>query len=157
MGPVVNRAQFEKIQALIQTGLDEGATLAAGGIGRPPGLDRGYYLRPTILGNVAPNATVAQEEIFGPVLSIIPYDDEADAIAIANGTDYGLAGWVWSSDTERARRVARAMRAGRIYINGAPPAPNVPFGGYRMSGNGREQGVFGLEEYLEIKAMLGYD
>lgn len=157
MGPVVNRSQFEKIQQLIQVGVDEGATLCAGGVGRPEGLDRGYYIRPTILGNVTHDATVSQEEIFGPVLSIIGYTDEAEAITMANGTNYGLAGWVWSQDVERARRVARAMRTGRVYINGAPPAPNVPFGGYRMSGNGREQGTFGLEEYLEVKAMLGYD
>lgn len=157
MGPVVNRAQFDKIQALIGVGVAEGATLAAGGQGRPEGLDRGYYVRPTIFGNVAPAFRVAQEEIFGPVLSIIPYEDEAEAIAIANGTPYGLAGWVWSADLDRARRVARAMRTGRVYINGAPAVPNVPFGGYRMSGNGREQGIFGLEEHLEIKALLGYD
>lgn len=157
MGPVVNRSQFEKIQHLVQTGIDEGATLSAGGVGRPDGLTRGYYLRPTILGNVAHNATVSQEEIFGPVLSIIGYADEEEAVAMANGTNYGLAGWVWSQDIDRARRIARAMRTGRVYINGAPPAPNVPFGGYRMSGNGREQGVVGLEEYLEIKALLGYD
>ena len=157
MGPVVNRAQFDKIQELIGVGVAEGATLAAGGQGRPEGLDRGYYVRPTIFGDVAPGFRVAQEEIFGPVLSIIPYEDEAEAVAIANGTPYGLAGWVWSADLDRARCVARVMRTGRVYINGAPAAPNVPFGGYRMSGNGREQGVFGLEEHLEIKALLGYD
>ncbi len=156
MGPVVNRLQFDKIQAMIAAGIDDGATLAAGGQGRPPGLERGYFVRPTVFGNVAPDFRIAREEIFGPVLSIIPYDDEAQAIAIANDSDYGLAGWVWSADPDRARRVARAMRTGRVYINGAPPAPNVPFGGYRMSGNGRENGTCGIEEYLEVKAMLGY-
>jgi aldehyde dehydrogenase (NAD+) len=157
MGPVANRAQFEKIQSMIAAGIKDGATLAAGGLGRPDGLERGHYIRPTIFGNVTADSRIAQEEIFGPVLSIIPYDDEAGAIAIANGTDYGLSGWVWSGDIDRARRVARTLRTGRVYINGAPPAPNVPFGGYRMSGNGREQGVFGLEEYFEVKAMLGYE
>lgn len=156
MGPVVNRAQFEKIQSLIGVGIEEDATLGAGGLGRPGGLERGYFVRPTVFGAVASDARIAREEIFGPVLSIIPYDDEEEAIAIANGGDYGLAGWVWSADIERARRVARRLRTGRVYINGAPPAPNVPFGGYRMSGNGREQGVFGLEEYLEVKALLGH-
>lgn len=157
MGPVVNRPQFEKIQSMIAAGIADGAVLAAGGPGRPVGLDRGYYVRPTVFGNVAPDHRIAREEIFGPVLSIIPYDDEAQAVAIANDSVYGLAGWVWSADLDRARRVARALRTGRVYINGAPPAPNVPFGGYRMSGNGRENGTYGLEEYLEVKALLGYE
>ncbi len=156
MGPVVNRLQFDKIQSMIAAGVDDGAALAAGGTGRPEGLDRGYFVRPTVFGNVGPDHRIAREEIFGPVLSIIPYDDEAQAITIANDSVYGLAGWVWSADLDRARRVARAMRTGRVYINGAPPAPNIPFGGYRMSGNGRENGTFGLEEYLEVKALLGY-
>ena len=156
MGPVVNKAQFDQIQSLIAAGIDEGATLVAGGLGRPAGLDKGYFVRPTVFGNVTPAMRIAREEIFGPVLSIIPYDDDAHAIAIANDSVYGLAGWVWSADIERARRVARAMRTGRVYLNGAPTAPNVPFGGYKMSGNGREHGRFGLEEYLEIKAVLGY-
>lgn len=157
MGPVAIRHQWEAIQQMIAAGIDGGATLAAGGLGRPEGLERGFYIRPTIFGNVAPDSRIAREEIFGPVLSIIPYDSEEEAVAISNATDYGLAGWVFSADLERARRVARGMRTGRVYINGAPPAPNVPFGGYRMSGNGREQGTFGLEEYLEVKALLGYE
>lgn len=157
LGPVVNCSQFDKVQGLIEAGIAEGATLAAGGLGRPDGLDRGYYVKPTIFGNVARDARIAREEIFGPVLSIIPYDDEEEAISIANSTDYGLASWVWSANLDRARRVSRNIRAGRVYINGAPPAPNVPFGGYKMSGNGREQGVYGLEEYCEIKALLGYE
>lgn len=157
MGPVVNWPQFDKIQSMIAAGIQDGAVLAAGGLGRPDGLDRGYYVRPTVFGNVAPDHRIARQEIFGPVLSIIPYDDEAQAIMIANDSVYGLAGWVWSSDPDHARRVAREMRTGRVYINGAPPAPNIPFGGYRMSGNGRENGTFGLEEYLEVKALLGYE
>jgi aldehyde dehydrogenase (NAD+) len=157
MGPVVNRSQFDKIQQLIAAGLAEGATLAAGGLGRPAGLDHGYFVRPTIFGDVAPDSRIAREEIFGPVLAIIPYDDVEQAIEIANATEYGLAAWVWSADHDQARKVARRLRAGRVYINGAPAVPKVPFGGYKMSGNGREQGVYGLEEYCEIKAMLGYD
>ena len=157
MGPVVNRSQFDKIQELIAAGVAEGATLAAGGLGRPEGLAKGYFVRPTIFGDVAPDSRIASEEIFGPVLSIIPYDDVEQAITIANATEYGLAAWVWSADKDQARSVARQLRAGRVYINGAPAVPKVPFGGYKMSGNGREQGVYGLEEYCEIKAMLGYD
>ncbi len=156
MGPLVSQAQFDKVQQLIQSGVDEGATLVAGGAGRPPGLERGYYVRPTVFGDVTPDMRIAREEIFGPVLSIMSYDDEDQAIAIANDTPFGLAGFVQSPDLERARRVANAIRAGRVYLNGAPFDRSLPFGGYKQSGNGREFGVFGFEEYLEVKAILGY-
>jgi aldehyde dehydrogenase (NAD+) len=155
MGPLVNRAQFDRVQRLIGAGISEGATLVTGGLGRPAGLDRGYYVRPTVFGNVDPRSTIAQEEIFGPVLSIIPYQTEEQAIEIANDSPYGLAGWVYSGDLDHARSVARRMRTGRVYLNGAPADPAAPFGGYKHSGNGREGGVFGLEEFLEIKALLG--
>ena len=156
MGPLANRLQFEKVQRLIETGIEEGATLVAGGAGRPDGFDRGYYLRPTVFADVAVEMTIAREEIFGPVLVILNYDTEDEAIEIANNTPYGLAGYVQSGDFDRARRVAKRIRAGRIYINGAPTNRSLPFGGYKQSGNGREQGIFGLEEYLEVKAVLGY-
>jgi aldehyde dehydrogenase (NAD+) len=153
MGPVANRMQFEKVQRLIKTALDEGATLVTGGPGRSSA--RGFFVRPTVLGDVTSTATIAREEVFGPVLSILPYDDVEDAIRIANDTPYGLAGWVYSADLDRAREVARRMRTGRVYLNGAPADPAAPFGGYKRSGNGREGGVYGLESYLEIKALLG--
>jgi aldehyde dehydrogenase (NAD+) len=155
MGPLANRMQFEKAQRLIATALDEGATLIAGGPGRPAHLEKGFYVQPTVLGSVNRKATVAREEVFGPVLSILAYDDVEDAIEIANDTPYGLAGWVYSADLNRAREVARRMRTGRVYLNGAPADPAAPFGGYKRSGNGREGGVYGLESYLEIKALLG--
>jgi aldehyde dehydrogenase (NAD+) len=155
MGPVSNKAQWEKIQRLIKAGIDEGAKLVTGGTGRPDGLNRGYYVRPTVFGDVKPRATIAQEEIFGPVLSIIPYKDEAEAIEIANDTMYGLSGWVYSATLAHAKEVALQMRTGRVYLNGAPNDPYAPFGGYKRSGNGREGGVFGLEDYLEVKALLG--
>lgn len=156
MGPLVSQAQFDKVQALIRSGMDEGAALVAGGTGRPPGLERGYYVLPTVFGDVTPDMRIAREEIFGPVLSIMNYDTEDEAIAIANDTPFGLAGFVQSPDLERARRVANAIRAGRVYLNGAPFDRSLPFGGYKQSGNGREFGVFGFEEYLEVKAILGY-
>jgi aldehyde dehydrogenase (NAD+) len=156
MGPLASKAQFEKVQGLIQKGIDEGATLVCGGIGRPGGFNRGYYVKPTVFADVTPEMTIAREEIFGPVLSVISYDNEEQAVEIANGTSYGLAGYVNAGDLDRARRVASKLRAGRVYLNGAPPDRSVPFGGYKQSGNGREQGVFGLEEYLEVKAVLGY-
>jgi aldehyde dehydrogenase (NAD+) len=155
MGPVANRAQFDKIQRLIAAGIAEGATLVTGGPGRPDGRERGFFVRPTVFANVGRKFQIAQEEIFGPVLSILPYTTEEEAISIANDTRYGLAGWVYSGSLERARRVAQQMRTGRVYLNGAPPDPYAPFGGYKQSGNGREGGIFGLEEYLEIKALLG--
>ena len=155
MGPVASKAQYEKVQRLIAAGIEEGATLVTGGLGRPTGLERGFYVRPTVFANVGRRMKIAQEEIFGPVLSILPYESEEDAIAIANDTIYGLAGWVYSGDLDHARRVAMRLRTGRVYLNGAAPDPAAPFGGYKHSGNGREGGIFGLEEYLEVKALLG--
>jgi aldehyde dehydrogenase (NAD+) len=156
IGPVVNRTQWEKIQALIGKGIEEGATLIAGGPGRPAGLNKGYYVRPTVFANVTNTMTIAREEVFGPVLSILGYKDEDDAIAIANDTPYGLAGYVWGSIAE-ARFVARRIRAGNVNLNGALNERAAPFGGYKQSGNGREWGRFGLEEYLEVKAVAGWD
>jgi aldehyde dehydrogenase (NAD+) len=155
MGPLVSQAQFEKVQELIQSGVDEGATLVAGGTGRPTEFNRGYYVRPTVFGDVTPQMRIAREEIFGPVLSIMSYDTEDEAIEIANDTPFGLAGFVQSKDLNRARTVANRIRAGRVYLNGAPFDRSLPFGGYKQSGNGREFGVFGFEEYLEVKAILG--
>jgi len=156
IGPVVSETQWNKIQRLIQKGIDEGATLVTGGPGRPAGLERGYYVRPTVFSNVRNDTTIAREEIFGPVLSILPYRDEEDAIRIANDTLYGLAGYVSSKSPERARRVASRLRAGQISLNGAGPDFTAPFGGYKQSGNGREWGVFGFEEFLEVKAITGW-
>jgi aldehyde dehydrogenase (NAD+) len=156
MGPLVSQAQFEKVQDLIQSGVDEGATLVAGGTGRPSEVNRGYYVRPTVFGDVTPQMKIAREEIFGPVLSIMSYDTEDEAIEIANDTPFGLAGFVQSKDLDRARAVANRIRAGRVYLNGAPFDRSLPFGGYKQSGNGREFGVFGFEEYLEVKAILGH-
>jgi len=155
MGPLVSQPQFDRVQALIQSGIDEGATLIAGGTGRPPGLNRGYYARPTVFGDVTPRMRIAREEIFGPVLSIMSYDSEDEAVEIANDTPFGLAGFVQSDDVERARAIGKRIRAGRVYLNGAGFDRSLPFGGYKQSGNGREFGVFGFEEYLEVKAMLG--
>jgi aldehyde dehydrogenase (NAD+) len=156
MGPVVSKAQFDKVQRLIECGIREGATLVTGGAGRPTGFNRGYFVQPTVFADVTPQMTIAKEEIFGPVLSMMTYDSEDEAVAIANNTTYGLAGYVQAGTIERARQVAAKIRAGRVYLNGAPVDRSVPFGGYKQSGNGREQGVFGLEEYLEVKAVLGY-
>jgi aldehyde dehydrogenase (NAD+) len=156
LGPLANKAQFEKVQRLIEAGIDEGAKLVCGGTGRPPGLNRGYFARPTVFSEVTPEMRIAQEEIFGPVLVIQPYGDEEDAIRIANATVYGLSSHVQSADQEAARRVARRIRAGQVHINYPAWSGHAPFGGYKMSGNGREYGVFALEEYLEVKAILGY-
>lgn len=156
MGPLANRAQFERVQALIATGLAEGAKCVAGGPGRPDGLERGYFARPTIFSGVTPEMTIAREEIFGPVLSILTYKDEEDAIRIANDTVYGLSGYVSSSDLGRARFVARRLRTGNVHLNGAPIDLAGPFGGYKQSGLGREWGAFGIEEFVEVKAILGY-
>lgn len=156
MGPLVNQSQFEKVQDLIQSGVDEGATLVAGGTGRPAEINRGYFVRPTVFGDVTPQMKIAREEIFGPVLSIMSYDTEDEAIEIANDTPFGLAGFVQSRDLDHARAVGNRIRAGRVYLNGAPFDRSLPFGGYKQSGNGREFGVFGFEEYLEVKAMIGF-
>ncbi len=156
LGPLVSRAQWEKVQQLIEQGVAEGARLAAGGPGLPEGIERGYYARPTVFSHVTNDMTIAREEIFGPVLVIIGYDDEDDAVRIANDTPYGLAGYVQSGDLERARRVGRRIRAGYLHLNGAPYRYEMPFGGYKQSGNGRENGAWGIGEFLETKAMLGY-
>jgi aldehyde dehydrogenase (NAD+) len=156
MGPLVSLAQFVKVQDLIQSGVDEGATLVAGGTGRPAQVNRGYYVRPTVFGDVTPQMKIAREEIFGPVLSIMSYDTEDEAIEIANDTPFGLAGFVQSRNPDRARAVGDRFRAGRVYLHGAPFDRSLPFGGYKQSGNGREFGVFGFEEYLEVKAILGH-
>ena len=156
LGPLANAAQFAKVQTLIQSGIDEGAKLVCGGLGLPPGLNHGYFARPTVFSEVTPDMRIAQEEIFGPVLVIQPYQDEEDAIRIANSTLYGLSSHVQSADQESARRVARRIRAGQVHINYPAWSGYAPFGGYRQSGNGREYGVLGLEEYLETKAILGY-
>jgi aldehyde dehydrogenase (NAD+) len=156
MGPLVSKAQFDKVQGLIEKGIKEGATLVCGGTGRPTGFNRGYFVRPTVFADVTPDMTIAKEEIFGPVLSLITYETEDEAVEIAINTSYGLAGYVQAADIDHARKVANKIRAGRIYLNGAPSISSVPFGGYKQSGNGREHGVFGFEEYLEVKAVLGY-
>jgi aldehyde dehydrogenase (NAD+) len=155
IGPVVNRSQFEKIQGLIQQGIDEGATLVAGGTGRPAHLPTGYYVKPTVFANVDNQMTVAREEIFGPVISILGYEDEDQAIEIANDTDYGLAGYVSSGNLEHATAVARRIRAGQVAINYTGGTSGTPFGGYKQSGNGREKGRWGLIEFLELKAITG--
>jgi aldehyde dehydrogenase (NAD+) len=157
VGPVVSDVQWEKIQGLIQAGIDEGATLAAGGTGRPDGLDKGYYVKPTVFADVTNDMTIAREEIFGPVLSIIPYDDEDEAIGIANDTPYGLSGYVSCADLDTARRIASRMRTGMVHINGAWADSAAPFGGYKQSGNGREWGHHGLDEFLEVKSVYGYE
>jgi aldehyde dehydrogenase (NAD+) len=156
LGPLVNRAQWRRVQGLIQSGIDEGAQLVTGGVGLPPGIEKGYYARPTVFANVAPDMTIAQEEIFGPVLSMIAYDSEAHALAIANGTHYGLAAYVQSADQQRARQVARQLQAGSVHVNYPPADFAAPFGGVKRSGNGREWGEYGLREYLEVKSVVGY-
>jgi len=155
IGPVVSAAQWEKIQDLIQKGIDEGAELVTGGKGRPDGLSKGYYVRPTVFADVNNNMTIAREEIFGPVLSILGYRDEADAVRIANDTPFGLSGYVQSGSIDHARDVARQLRTAQVHLNGAPADPKAPFGGYKHSGNGREWGQWGLEEYLEVKSIPG--
>jgi betaine-aldehyde dehydrogenase len=153
LGPLVSKTQRERVLGFIQKGIDEGAELLAGGPDAPAGLAQGWYVKPTVFGRVQPDSTIAQEEIFGPVLSIITYKDEEDAIRIANGTVYGLGGGVWSADEARALRVARRLRTGQVDINGAPFNMHAPFGGFKQSGRGRELGKFGLEEFLEYKSL----
>ena len=157
LGPVVSKVQFGKIQELIQSGIDEGAELVTGGPGRPDGLSSGYYVRPTVFGNVTPDMRIAKEEIFGPVLSVMPYNNEEQAIAVANDTPFGLAAYVQSADLARAREVGRRMRAGTVYLNYPAFDIGAPFGGYKRSGNGREWGEFGLDDFLEVKGIAGYD
>ena len=156
LGPVVSRVQWDKIQGLIQKGIDEGACLVAGGIGRPDGLDTGFYVKPTVFSKVDNDMVIAREEIFGPVLSILPYQDEDDAIRIANDSPYGLSGYVNSSDLQRARSVAARLHTGMVHINYASLDDFAPFGGYKHSGNGREWGLHGFEEFLETKSVYGY-
>jgi len=156
LGPVASQMQFDKIQRLIQTGIDEGAQLVTGGTGRPDGLGRGCYVKPTVFGNVRNDMTIAREEVFGPVLAILPYDSEADAVRIANDTVYGLSGYVSSGDLERARAVARQLRSGNVHLNGAQIDFGAAFGGYKQSGNGREWGEAGFEEFLELKSIFGW-
>ena len=156
LGPVVSEVQFNKIQGLIQKGIDEGAKLVTGGVGRPDGMATGFYVKPTVFAGVKNSMTIAREEIFGPVLAILPYESEEDAIRIANDTPYGLSGYVQSGDLDHARRVASRLRTGNVHLNGAQADFDAPFGGYKQSGNGREWGVNGFEEFLETKAVLGY-
>jgi len=156
IGPLANANQFQKVQGLIQKGIDEGAKVVAGGVGRPDGFNRGYYVKPTVFANVTNDMTIAREEIFGPVLCIIPYEDEDDAVRIANDTPYGLSAYVQGSH-ERARKVAKRLRAGNVHINGTFGGMGTPFGGYKQSGLGREGGKFGLEEFLEVKAAIGWE
>jgi aldehyde dehydrogenase (NAD+) len=156
MGPLSSQAQFNKVQGLIQKGIEEGATLVVGGVGRPEGLNRGFFVRPTVFADVRNDMTIAREEIFGPVLCMIPYDTEAQAIEMANDTEYGLSGYVQSGSIEHARDVASQLRTGMVHLNGAPSAIDAPFGGFKQSGNGREWGVEGLHEFLETKSVFGY-
>ena len=156
VGPLVSKAQFEKVQRLINQGIAEGATLVTGGAGRPDGITKGFFVKPTVFSNVRNEMKIAREEIFGPVLCIIPYDDEDDAVGIANDSPYGLSGFVSSGDLERARKVAKRIRTGNVHINGARVDFSACFGGYKQSGNGREWGEAGIEEFLELKAVFGY-
>ena len=157
MGPVVSEMQFNKVQGLIEKGIEEGAKLVTGGPGRPDGISKGYFVRPTVFSEANNEMTIAREEIFGPVLTIIPYKNEEEAVAIANDTDYGLAGYVQGGDLNHARDVAAKIRAGNVHLNGAAPGRDLPFGGFKQSGNGREWGPHGFTDYLEIKAVSGYE
>src|ERR1700723_1012392 len=157
IGPLAGKAQFAKVERLINKGLEEGATLVAGGLGKPDGVTHGYFVKPTVFADVRNDMTIAREEIFGPVLCMIPYDDEEQALAIANDTPYGLSSYVTSGDMDHARRVAKRLRAGNVHINGARSAFDGCFGGYKQSGNGREWGEAGPEEFLELKAIFGYE
>ena len=156
IGPLVSEAQYNKVQGMIQAAIDEGARLVAGGTGKPEGLEKGYFVKPTVFADVNNDMTIAREEVFGPVLSIIPFDTEEEAIQIANDTPYGLTNYVQTSDPAKANRVARRLRSGMVEMNGQPRAPGSPFGGYKQSGNGREGGSWGLEDFLEVKAIGGW-
>jgi acyl-CoA reductase-like NAD-dependent aldehyde dehydrogenase len=153
LGPLVSSVQLERVRGYIRKGVEEGARLVTGGAEPPEGLEKGYFVRPTVFSDVEQDMTIAQEEIFGPVVAIMPYDTEDDAIRIANGTIYGLSGAVWSGDPEHAKAVARKLRTGRVYLNGAGFNVMAPFGGYKQSGVGRELGTFGLDEFQEVKAV----
>ncbi len=157
LGPVVSKLQFERVEGYIAKGIAEGAKVVIGGSGRPDGLAKGYFVKPTIFSNVRNDMTIAREEIFGPVLCILPYDSEEQAVQIANDTPYGLAAYVWSKDNLHARRIGAQIRAGQVTLNGASGNMNTPFGGFKMSGNGREWGEFGLRDFLEVKAVIGVD
>ena len=157
IGPVVNELQYNKIQGLIEKGIEEGARLVAGGPGRPEGFNRGFFVRPTVFADVNNDMTIAREEIFGPVLSIIPFEDEAEAIAIANDTPYGLTNYVQSQDGARRNRLARVLRSGMVEMNGQSRGAGAPFGGMKQSGHGREGGIWGIEDFLEVKAVSGWD
>ena len=156
IGPVVSKIQYDKIINLIKSGIDERATLAAGGPELPSGLNKGYFIKPTIFTNVTNNMEIAKKEIFGPVLSIIPFETEEEAITITNDTEYGLGNYLQTENKEKAKRVAKKLRSGCVYINGNAADSGTPFGGYRQSGNGREGGTWGLEEYLEVKTITGW-
>ncbi len=155
MGPLVSQLQFDRVQGLIKKALDEGSEQATGGLGKPDGLETGYFVKPTVFTNVHNEMTIAREEVFGPVIALIPYDSEEQAIEIANDTVYGLSGYVQSADLQRANRVARQLRTGMVHINGASGGFDVPFGGYKQSGNGREWGAYAFEDFLEVKAIIG--
>jgi aldehyde dehydrogenase (NAD+) len=157
IGPVVSKVQYDKIQNLIQSGIDEGATLVAGGPNRPDGLDKGYFVKPTIFTNVSKNMRIAKEEIFGPVISILPFENEEEAISISNNTTYGLTNYIQTQDKEKAKRISKKLRSGMVEINGNAFSKGTPFGGYKQSGNGREGGTWGLEEYLEVKTISGWN
>jgi aldehyde dehydrogenase (NAD+) len=157
MGPVVSKIQYDRVEGYIAKGISEGAKLVTGGEGRPQGLTKGYFVKPTIFSDVNNDMTIAREEIFGPVLCILPYDSEEQAIQIANDTPYGLAGYIWSKDLAHANKVGSRIRAGRVTVNGASGDMQTPFGGFKASGNGREWGEFGLRDFLEVKAMIGAD
>jgi aldehyde dehydrogenase (NAD+) len=156
IGPVVNEAQFNKIQALIQKGIDEGARLVAGGTGRPDGQNRGFFVKPTVFADVTNEMTIAREEIFGPVLSIIPFETEEEAIRIANDTVYGLTNYIQTQDGTKSNRIAKQLRSGMVEINGQSRGAGAPFGGMKQSGNGREGGVWGIEDFLEVKSVAGW-
>ena len=155
LGPIANSAQYERVTNMIQAGIDEGAKLLTGGVDRPAGLSSGYFVQPSVFGSVEPEMTIAREEIFGPVLCILPYQTTDEAVAIANDSEYGLSGYVWSADRDRAVEVAANMRTGMVHVNGAPLDSAAPFGGFKKSGNGREWGEFGLDEFLEYKSVYG--